>query len=175
LLPDIQPGNILFTVPDISQLPESKVVPRQPKEMHTQQEYGLPNYEQSPGMQTVKLRDGSTDLPPSAPMYLIAPQPLTVFAKCDLELTVKISDLGAGKCLAFKCIGHNRGFCSHVVLAFWSSNINERPVTPVALRAPESWLCDTWDEKIDIWALGCVVSLLFSYTALAQRPILSSP
>ena len=64
--------------------------------MYTEEEYDLPGYEQSPGMQAVKLRDGSTDLPPSAPKYLIAPQPLTVFAKCDLGLTVKISDLGAG-------------------------------------------------------------------------------
>lgn len=87
-------------------------------------------------MQVVKLRDGSTDLPPSAPKYLIAPQPLTVFARCDLGLTVKLSDLGT---------------------AFWSSNINEPPVTPVALRAPESWLCDSWDEKVDIWALDCVI------------------
>jgi len=65
--------------------------------MYTEEEDDLPDYERSPGMEAVKLHDGSTDLPPSAPKYLIAPQPLTGFAKCDLGLTVKISDFGAGE------------------------------------------------------------------------------
>lgn len=43
------------------------------------------------------------------------------------------------------------------MVAFWSSDINERPVTPVALRPPELWLSETWNEKIDIWNLGAVV------------------
>lgn len=39
-----------------------------------------------------------------------------------------------------------------------------QPITPRALRAPELIRRDNWDANIDIWCLGCLVSLNCSFT-----------
>ncbi|KAJ5690803.1 hypothetical protein N7462_005195 [Penicillium macrosclerotiorum] len=40
------------------------------------------------------------------------------------------------------------------------------PVTPVALRAPELLLQYPWNQKVDIWALGCLIFQLTTNEAL---------
>ncbi|KAL1867615.1 hypothetical protein Plec18167_008615 [Paecilomyces lecythidis] len=74
----------------------------------------------------------------SAPEYLIPSQrrrgqldgadPHTLF--------VKIGDLGG---------------------AVWSSQHDQWPVTPRALRPPELICRDTWEANIDLWTLGCTI------------------
>ncbi|KAB8262249.1 kinase-like domain-containing protein [Aspergillus pseudonomiae] len=41
--------------------------------------------------------------------------------------------------------------------AQWIGDCDEKPVTPLGLRAPELVQQDIWDAGIDIWCLGCSV------------------
>ena len=41
--------------------------------------------------------------------------------------------------------------------AQWYSNKVTDDISPTALRAPETILHHYWDEKVDIWAIGCLV------------------
>jgi serine/threonine-protein kinase SRPK3 len=52
----------------------------------------------------------------------------------------------------------------------WNANDDFLPVTPTALRAPELIKPRLWDQKIDIWAVGCLVSLLSPVYVLWSDP-----
>ncbi|KAJ5086551.1 serine protein kinase [Penicillium alfredii] len=74
----------------------------------------------------------------SAPQYLVVSQrPRGMLDNAVFSaLTVKIGDLGG---------------------AMWSGQYDSLPVTPTALRAPELLEKCPWNEKIDIWTLGCLI------------------
>ncbi|KAJ5121243.1 uncharacterized protein N7515_009204 [Penicillium bovifimosum] len=74
----------------------------------------------------------------SAPQYLMCSQrPYGMLASASSStLLVKIGDMGG---------------------AMWNTQDKSRPVTPVALRAPELLQPHSWNEKADIWALGCLI------------------
>ena len=44
------------------------------------------------------------------------------------------------------------------ITAQWLAHVDGDTVQPLALRAPEVILGCPWDEKIDIWSVGCLVS-----------------
>jgi serine/threonine-protein kinase SRPK3 len=48
-----------------------------------------------------------------------------------------------------------------VMIALWRANDDFLPVTPMALRAPELIQPRSWDQKVDIWAIGCLVNILY--------------
>ncbi|KAJ5080879.1 hypothetical protein N7456_013589, partial [Penicillium angulare] len=74
----------------------------------------------------------------SAPRYLMSSQrPRGMLDNAAFStLTVKIGDLGG---------------------AMWNAKHDLLPVTPMALRAPELLQPHSWNEMIDIWALGCLI------------------
>ncbi|ODH45502.1 CMGC/SRPK protein kinase [Paracoccidioides brasiliensis] len=92
---------------------------------------------QPPEFSPVRWLEG-TNVNDSAPKYLMATQR----RRGELDdadhttILVKIGDLGG---------------------AAWSRQCDQWPVTPTALRAPELIHRNTWDARIDIWALGCLV------------------
>ncbi|KAJ5442249.1 hypothetical protein N7445_005256 [Penicillium cf. griseofulvum] len=77
----------------------------------------------------------------SAPEYLMVSQrPFGMLHDADGScLTVEIGDLGG---------------------AFQANDKDSRPVTPFAMKAPEQFDGRPLDNKVDIWALGC---LLFQF------------
>ncbi|BCS14328.1 serine protein kinase [Aspergillus luchuensis] len=74
----------------------------------------------------------------SAPEYLMPSQRRYNQLKevQHFSLVVKIGDLGGAQ---------------------FRTQCNERPVTPLSLRAPETINGSPWDWTIDIWALGCLI------------------
>ncbi|CAG8106730.1 unnamed protein product [Penicillium salamii] len=74
----------------------------------------------------------------SAPRYLMVSQrPRGMLDEASASsLIVKIGDLGG---------------------AIRTNEFHHSPVTPLALRVPEIIEGHAWDEKIDIWALGCLI------------------
>ncbi|GLB20416.1 hypothetical protein AtubIFM61612_010349 [Aspergillus tubingensis] len=74
----------------------------------------------------------------SAPQYLMPSQRRHNQLKNvqHSNLVVKIGDLGGAQ---------------------FRRQCNERPVTPLSLRAPEIIHGSPWDWTIDIWALGCLI------------------
>ncbi|PLB51214.1 serine protein kinase [Aspergillus steynii IBT 23096] len=73
----------------------------------------------------------------SAPRYLLCSQrPRGMLDNAAFStLIVKIGDMGG---------------------AMWNTQDGSSPVTPIALRAPELLQPCSWNQKIDIWALGCL-------------------
>ncbi|KAJ5820855.1 uncharacterized protein N7525_010139 [Penicillium rubens] len=83
----------------------------------------------------------------SAPRYLMTSQrPRGMLDDASFSsLIVKIGDLGG---------------------AIRKNDYRSRPVTPLGLRAPEIIEGHSWDDKIDIWALGCLIFQLATNEAL---------
>jgi len=78
---DIQPGNILFSLPNIDNLPESDF----------QTDVTQPGTISKP----VERVDGKVDL--WSPRYTVIPRPLTSLATVEPGFTIRISDMGAGQ------------------------------------------------------------------------------
>jgi hypothetical protein len=78
---DVQPGNILFSFPNMDSFPES----------HFQTDITQPQTISDP----VKRVDGKVDL--WSPRYTAIPQPLTSLATLEADFTIRISDMGAGQ------------------------------------------------------------------------------
>ncbi|KAJ5274333.1 hypothetical protein N7497_004933 [Penicillium chrysogenum] len=83
----------------------------------------------------------------SAPRYLMTSQrPRGMLDDASFSsLVVKIGDLGG---------------------AIRTNDYRSRPVTPLGLGAPEIIEGHSWDSKIDIWALGCLIFQLATNEAL---------
>lgn len=80
ILPDIQPGNWLFTIPDLNSLSEEEVTME---------------VEESKVFIDVHEYGGSLD--ESAPRYVATCQPIHLGMDLSKGFTVKISDMGGGK------------------------------------------------------------------------------
>lgn len=50
---------------------------------------------------------------------------------------------------------------SRVLPAQWGRQCDQQPVIPIALRAPELIYCNSWDVRIDMRTLGCLVCQIF--------------
>ncbi|CAG7935453.1 unnamed protein product [Penicillium nalgiovense] len=85
----------------------------------------------------------------SAPEYLMVSQrPRGLLDNADIStLVVKIGDLGA---------------------AVHNGDNYSVPVTPLALMAPELLDNLSWDFKLDVWSLGCLVPRLFTLYHLVR-------
>lgn len=84
--------------------------------------------------QLLKRLDGKEDK--WAPQYLVRGQDLSKHSDLSKFVQVKLSDFGG---------------------AFFKTRPPTHIVTPLALRAPETILGAKVDEKIDIWAFGCLM------------------
>ncbi|CZT14086.1 related to serine protein kinase [Ramularia collo-cygni] len=78
-------------------------------------------------------------------VYMHEDQPLIEFLDKHTAVTVKLSDLGA---------------------AFPFERPPDKPVVPVALRAPEIVLGSEYNHTIDIWSFGCLVFEIFTGSQL---------
>jgi serine/threonine protein kinase len=92
----------------------------------------------------------------------------------DQRMLAKISDLGAGICIVRElhvCECYHR--LTIAAFTFDSPPAADECTTPAALRAPEILLRCRIDQKIDIWAFGCLIyelltgQLLFQVTGLS--------
>lgn len=115
---------------------------------------------QPPEFSPVKWLEG-TKADNSAPNYLVSSQRRRgQLDNIDIStISVKIGDLGGGKKSIIlpkskmkKCL---------YISAMWDQQCDQWPVIPTALRPPELIHRNPWDAKIDIWALGCVVSYIY--------------
>lgn len=82
---DFQPGNMLFTVPNIDSIPEEEL----------RQEENVENDSISPLVERI---DGKQDM--WAPRYLCIAQPLAPFTDYVKGFKIKLSDMGGGKCIS---------------------------------------------------------------------------
>ncbi|KAJ5773606.1 hypothetical protein N7457_008502 [Penicillium paradoxum] len=85
-----------------------------------------------------KPRYPGVEVDNSAPRYLMSSQrPRGMLDNAAFStLLVKIGDMGG---------------------AMWNTQDDFLPVTPMMLRAPELLQPHSWNEKVDIWALGCLI------------------
>ena len=148
---DVQPGNILFSLPNIDSLPES----------HFQTDITQPQTISDP----VKRVDGKVDL--WSPRYTVIPQPLMSLATVEAGFTIRISDMGAGQYfrMKYQCCSP---LTSPILTCLATANTTT-PITPAALRAPELILTKSWDMSIDIWSFGCLVCSVCPPSAYAHQ------
>lgn len=142
---DLQPGNILFSVKDLSTLSEKELAQTDPQGKiftKTVDNKGEVEFHDSEAQSTDaqeyfhngRYIDGKLD--PSAPRYIIAKNPVFDCVDLDPPLLIKISDLGG---------------------AFFVSEPPTKPVTPLALRSPELILGEPITQAQDIWSFGCLM------------------
>lgn len=68
------------------------------------------------------------------------------------------------------------GFRQYVAVLMWHSIAQPsqlhtyEEITAPTLRAPEIILHGPWDEKVDIWAFGCLVRFPFPIIPLTEQP-----
>lgn len=103
-----------------------------------------------------------TDRPPSmtlpvSPVRTAFPQILPVPSVNDaMDRRFILADFGYGMTFVRRCytclVDDRRN------TAWPTGEHSGQRVTAIALRAPESFLEGPWNEKVDIWAFGCLVS-----------------
>jgi serine/threonine protein kinase len=87
-----------------------------------------------PAIGYVKRRDGK-DLEPGIPEYTVRPTSYPMNSR-DLAQTVKIINFGE---------------------SFLHTAVPETLHTPLGLRAPEVIFQDSFDYRVDLWSVGCMV------------------
>lgn len=143
---DLQPGNILFSVKDLSTVRESGLAATGPDgdlfvkkinedgEVEFQHIAASDKTDAETEYYTQRYIDGKPD--PIAPRYIAATEPLFQHVNLDLPLLVKLTDLGG---------------------AFFVSEPPEIPATPLGLRGPELILGEPIGEAQDIGSFGCLM------------------
>ncbi len=141
-LADLHIGNICFTALDLDNLSEAQIMSRL----------------DPPYLVTAKRRDGKALLP-SVPRYTVRPSPFTQTGD-----SIKIIDLGQGVYISpnffslLKC--SDIYYFTNKCLAFFFDQKPSRISTPDNIKAPELLFSPnslSWDYRIDLWALGCLV------------------
>ena len=146
---DLQPGNLLFSIPDINSLSE--------EELKQDQSQG----DQLTTPELLERLDGKEDK--WAPRYLFLGQSLHEYVSTGPEMLVKISDFGAGRHPPLPLPWIERAeYC----VAFWSNKPPQSTITPVALRAPELIFGEKFDSSVDIWSFGCLIYEFLTGTPL---------
>lgn len=143
---DFQPGNMLFTLKDLSNVNECEL--NQDDDYH----YGSTS--------SVERLDGKFDK--WAPRYLAVAQPLDKYADIGPDFMVKLSDLGGGEHILFLTSGYWSNGTDQNDTAFFSTAPPKKLLTPCGLRAPEIIFGIQYDKSLDVWAFGC---LLFEFIA----------
>ena len=134
---DLQPGNILYPVKDLSHLREDQVAQVDLPELAFQTFVNPDGVVQFVYCQPDPMDELTTEhTDPSLPRYIAYKQPIFDFVDLDSPLLIRIADLGS---------------------AFSTSHPPESHVTPLALRSPELILGDPISEAQDIWSFGCLV------------------
>ncbi len=152
---DLQPGNILFSVKDLSSVHEGQLaqVDEQGFDfVRTEDSDGTVHFhpaqsadpsatfegnrlsEAQPKSEAGREVDSKPD--PSLPRYIAMKQPLFDYVDLEPPLFMKISDLGG---------------------AFFDSQPPAKPVTPLGLRCPELILGEPITQAQDIWSFGCLM------------------
>ena len=142
---DLQPGNVLFSVKDLSTFRESDLAQADPlgktfvKKINEEGEVDFQHLttgekDAEADVYTQRHINGKPD--PSAPRYIVPKEPMFKYVDLEPPLLVKISDLGG---------------------AFFISEPPAKPVTPLALRSPELILGEPISKAQDIWSFGCLM------------------
>ncbi len=138
---DMQPGNILFSVKDLSSLSESELADDDPlgkaftKTVNDDGEVEFHHLEaQKTEIQSSDRYGQSSD--DSVPQTIFAASSMITYVDLDPPLLIKISDLGG---------------------AFFVSEPPAKPVTPLGLRSPELILGEPIGQAQDIWSFGCLI------------------
>lgn len=140
---DIQFGNVLLGVKDLDSVPEDEL------RQDMREEIGI-----SWPIQRLDRKEDKW-----APRYLAVPQPLAAkYIDIGPSLTAKLSDLGGGMFLPkpSTITADKLTFLKALLLP----DDHHKPVTPIALRAPELVLGLPFDQGIDIWAFGWLIAQL---------------
>ncbi|KAJ6145807.1 hypothetical protein N7470_009702 [Penicillium chermesinum] len=91
------------------------------------------------------------DLQPANILFTVSPDsPSEILTKPELSYVKWLPGVEVDNSAPRYLIGDLGG-------AIWSLQDNACPVTPAALRAPELLLHRPWNQKVDIWALGCLI------------------
>lgn len=93
----------------------------------------------------VRRIHGGDQLEPGMPSYIVRPSSYPSIIKRSLPTSVKVIDYG-------------QSFL----------DVNDVPATlntPLAVRAPEIVLGDSFDHCVDLWSMGCLVGSLCFYQA----------
>lgn len=144
---DLQPGNFLFSMKDLSSFRESDLAEVDScgdwfvKKVNEKGEVDFQHLttvekdaDADADVYTQRQVNGKPD--PSAPRYIVDKEPMFEYVHVEPPLLVQISDLGG---------------------AFFISEPPARPVTPLGLRSPELVLGQTIGEAQDIWSFGCLM------------------
>lgn len=86
---DFQPGNMLFTLDSLNSIPQDVLSQKEDVQARSI----------SPPIQRVDSKKDKW-----APPYLCIAQPLSPYTYYDEGFKIKLSDMGAGKCLGFHCV-----------------------------------------------------------------------
>ncbi|KAK4696191.1 hypothetical protein P7C71_g1685, partial [Lecanoromycetidae sp. Uapishka_2] len=157
---DLQPGNILFSVQDLSSLSEDQLAQMDKQGLdfvrtktsdgtvtfnrptaHSVDDVTMinsispPETQQKPG----PAQDIDCKMETKVPRYIAMKQPMFDYIDLEPPLLLKISDLGG---------------------AFVDAQPPAKPVTPLGLRSPELILGEPINQAQDIWSFGC---LMFEY------------
>lgn len=129
---DVQPGNLLFSVQSIDDVQEDELV-----------------QDKSATAIPLQRLDGKTDR--WAPKVLYLKQPLHDRITLTPDLLVKLSDFGSGIRTHPVLLAE---VDSHLLItsAFWAAHPPDATVTPVALRAPETILRQSFGTGIEFGA-----------------------
>ena len=159
---DIQPGNLLFSVKNLSNLHESELAQSNSfgntfmTKIKHHGEVGF-QYRASAeedaiaSLRSQEYSGGEPTLP--GPSYIIPKEPMFNYVDLDPPLLVKLSDLGG---------------------AFFEPEPPAKPVTPLALRSPELVLGEPISKAQDVWSFGCLIfefltaRMLFSVVPLMR-------
>src|SRR5258708_25931241 len=123
---DIQPGNILFSLPNINSLPESDL---------------QADITQSGSIsKPVEHVDGKVDL--QSPRYTVILQPLTSLATVEASFTIRISDMGGGQYFRREC------WCCSALTSPISASLTlvntTTPISPIVGRKMVRCISHLW-------------------------------